>query len=108
MRKRLLKWFEIMTLLFAYDSVLISDRAEALQNSINAFEKYCIKWKLTVHVEKTKALVFQRGRNKQTEVNFTYCGCSIETVTKFNYLGIVFTEHYMTVYTNRLVSATLS
>ena len=51
----------IYLLLFADDSVLISETAEELQNLLNSFEKYCEKWKLKVNIEKTKVMVFRKG-----------------------------------------------
>ena len=55
----------IYLLLFADDAVpdavLISDSREGLQNSLSQQESYCKKWKLTVNVNKTKVMIFQRG-----------------------------------------------
>ena len=80
----------IFLLLFADDSVLSSDSAKGLQSLITAFEKYCIKWKLTVNVEKTKIVIFKKhNRNNEFPV-FKYMNKTIEIVKTFNYLGIVF------------------
>ena len=83
----------IFLLLFADDSVLISDSAEGLESLIIAFEKYCIKWKLTVNVEKTKIVIFKKhNRNNELPV-FKNMNKNIEKVKTFNYLGIVFTSN---------------
>ena len=83
----------IYLLLFADDSVLISDTEDGLQSLLDAFELYCKKWKLTVNAEKTKIVVFQKGRKAQNRYNFKYRGKSIEQLPTFNYLGIVFTSN---------------
>ena len=83
----------IYLLLFADDSVLISDTPTGLQQFLLAFKKYCEKWNLKVNVQKTKIVIFRRGRTLTEEINFTYSGNVIEKVNTFNYLGLVFTNN---------------
>ena len=78
----------IYLLLFADDAVLISDSREGLQNSLSQLESYCKKWKVTVNVNKTKVMIFQRGGRFPQET-FTYSGEDLEIVREFNYLGYV-------------------
>ena len=52
----------IYLLLFADDAVLFSESAEGLQSSLNNLNKYCNKWNITVNVEKTKIVIFHKGR----------------------------------------------
>ena len=80
----------IYLLLFADDSVLISDTATGLKQLLTEFEKYCDKWKLKVNVQKTKIVVFLRGWTLTEEINFTCSGNIIEKVNSFNYLCLVF------------------
>ena len=51
----------LFLLLFADDSVLLSETAEGLQNLINNVEKYCKKWNLTVNVNRQKLLFLKKG-----------------------------------------------
>ena len=83
----------IYLLLFVDDSVLISDTPTGLQQLLLAFEKYCEKWNLKVNVQKTKIVIFRRGRTLIEEINFTYSGNVIEKVNTFNYFGLVFTNN---------------
>ena len=83
----------IYLLLFADDSVLISDTPTGLQQLLLAFEKYCEKWNLKVNVQKSKIVIFRRGRTLIEEINFTYSGNVIEKVNTLNYLGLVFTNN---------------
>ena len=81
----------LFLLLFADDSVFLSETAEGLQNLINNFEKYCKKWNLKVNVNKTKIVVFKKGRLNQN-IKFAYRNDNLEIVETFNYLGVVFTR----------------
>ena len=83
----------IYLLLFADDSALIAESEAGLQNLISAFEKYCKKWNLTVNVDKTKIVIFKKGRTLNVDSTFTYSGINIAVVNTFNYLGIVFTSN---------------
>ncbi|MCG8049041.1 MAG: reverse transcriptase family protein, partial [Candidatus Thiodiazotropha endolucinida] len=76
----------IFLLLFADDAVLISDSKQGLQNSLTHLETYCNKWKLTINVEKTKIMIFQKGGRLPQET-FTLYGKNVEVVKEFNYLG---------------------
>ena len=80
----------IYLLLFADDSILISDTNTGLQQLLTKFEKYCDKWNLKVNVQKTKIVIFLRDRTLTEEINFTCSGNIIEKVNTFNYLRLVF------------------
>ena len=45
-------------------------------------------WKLTVNVDKSKIIVFSKGR--QTNYDFNLCGSRLEIVNEYKYLGILF------------------
>ena len=45
-------------ILYADDTVLISDSATDLQHQLNVFYEYCNEWKLKVNIEKTKIMIF--------------------------------------------------
>ena len=83
---------KLLLLLYAYDIVLFGKTPEELQKSLNILEKYCDRWKLTVNTAKTKILVFRKGGRLSSNLQFTYIGNNIEIVSKFCYLGIVFTS----------------
>ena len=51
----------IYLLLFADDTVLLSEAAQGLQQMLDNLHRYCNKWSLTVNVDKTKILVFRKG-----------------------------------------------
>ena len=61
--------------------------ASNLQKALDILENYCIRWKLTVNVIKTKIVIFRKGG-----IKFTYKGLEIEIVNKYSYLGVLFTS----------------
>ena len=83
---------KLFILLYADDIVLFGNSASELQNSIGILEEYCQKWKLTVNRTKTKVLIFRKGGRLPNALRFTYYGTEIEIVSRFSYLGIVFTS----------------
>jgi hypothetical protein len=60
----------VSCLLYADDLVLISESAIGLQNSLNILSCYCDKWKLTVNLDKTKIMIFNKAGRKLTRESF--------------------------------------
>ena len=72
--------------------VLFSDSRPGLQKGLDKLHKYCVDWGLTVKVEKTKCLVFNKGGKANSLDKWYYNGEALETVTSFKYLGVVFSS----------------
>jgi hypothetical protein len=83
--------FKIFMLLYADDIVIFANSAEELQRSIDILYDYCFKWKLKVNVSKTKIMIFRKGGTIPGGTIFNYNNDPIEIVSKFCYLGVVFT-----------------
>ena len=52
--------------------------------------QYCQKWKLSVNTQKSKVMVFRKGGVLRRNSHFHYGEHELEIVSKFTYLGIVF------------------
>ena len=65
----------------------MSDSAEDLQNALYAYDDYCRRWKMHVNYDKTKILIFSKG--KETKYTFTLQNTPIEVVNEFKYLGLL-------------------
>ena len=78
---------KLFLLLYADDTVLISESAEDLQVYLNPFEQYCTKWKLTVNINKRKVVIFSKGR-LSTKYNFQFQDVPLDIVKEYKYLGI--------------------
>ena len=84
--------FKIFMLLYADNIVLFANNPEELQEGLNLLSNYCKRWKLKINVAKTKITVFRRGGILPRNLIFYYDGEPIEIVSKFKYLGVVFTS----------------
>ena len=67
--------------------MLVAESPEELQKTIDRFHFYCKRWNLKMNIDKSKILIFCKGR-QSGELQFRYDDKSIETLTNFNYLGI--------------------
>ena len=78
-------------LLYADDLVLLSQSEEGLQKSVDWLNRFCEEWKLTVNMDKTKIVVFNKaGKLVQTNVKLNKVKIGDSKVYK--YLGIQFTS----------------
>ena len=86
-------YLKLFLLLYADDIVIFSDSPEGLKKSLDTLFECCHKWKLTVNIDKSKAMIFRKGGRISDDLSFTYYGdMETEIVSKYTYLGIVFTS----------------
>ena len=52
----------IFCLLYADDTLLLAESARELQDALNALHAYCSRWGLKVNLDKTKVVIFSRGK----------------------------------------------
>jgi hypothetical protein len=83
---------KLFLLLYADDIVIFSETESGLQKGLDILYEYCLRWKLTVNVEKTKIMIFKKSGRIRQNIQFMYDNKIIEIVSKFTYLGIVFTS----------------
>ena len=58
----------LFLILYADDTVIISESAEGLQKQLNDLYDYCNEWKLKVNTLKTKIVIFRnRGKVQATD-----------------------------------------
>ena len=84
---RLNTYLKLFIILYADDTVIMAESANDLQLALDKFHDYCNTWKLKVNVQKTKIVIFSKGR-LQRNVQFIYDNTEVEIVKEFNYLGI--------------------
>ena len=70
---------KMFMLLYADDTTICSECAEGLQQALDALSDYCDKWSLQVNVDKTKVIVFSRGKIRKMPT-IKYKGRSLEVV----------------------------
>ena len=62
-----------------------------MQTSLNVFHDYCIKWKLTVNMAKTKVVVFGSKGRRHPYVNLF--DNILEVTDCYKYLGLCFSKN---------------
>jgi hypothetical protein len=64
---------KLFIILYADDTVILSESQSDLQAQLDAFHEYCLTWKLKVNIDKTKIVIFGSGRTPQN-LSFKYNG----------------------------------
>lgn len=78
--------FKLFTLLYADDTVVMAESAQELQVALDTVFQYCLDWKLTVNISKTKIIIFSRGKVRIRPV-FKFGQEVIEIIDDYKYLG---------------------
>jgi hypothetical protein len=58
----------IFILLYADDTVLISENVNGMQTMLNIFSEYCNTWKLQVNIAKTNVVIFSKSNVTQKNI----------------------------------------
>ena len=82
----------LFVILYADDTIVLSDNAKEFQDILNTFNEYCKKWKLKINICKTKIIIFGNYIRNQ-HFTFYITGEEIEIVKEFKYLGVLFTKN---------------
>jgi hypothetical protein len=82
-------FLNLFILLYADDTIILSESQTELQNALNGMMDYCVENKLQVNVEKTKVVIFSRGKIRNVPI-FKYGDDIVDCVTEYKYLGIIF------------------
>ena len=80
--------FNLFMLQYADDAVFFAISAESLQNMLNKLHEYSALWELRVNTDKTKIMIFEKGR--KTNIDIFYNNILLEVVDNFKYLGTMF------------------
>ena len=87
-----LDMFKLFLLFYADDIVIMSETEEGLNLGLFLLENYCDRWKLTVNATNTKVMILRKGGRENRNIRCIYKWNVInEIVSKFTYIGIVFT-----------------
>ena len=76
-------------LVYADDLVIMLQTAHGLQNSLDKL--YCLKWKLSVNIDKTKVMIFNKSGRLLSSYSFKFDTHDIQLCQEYSCLGIVFT-----------------
>ena len=80
-------FLKLFVLLYADDTIILGENLRDLQTALDTVQEYCTKFKLIVNVNKTKIIIFSRGKVRRF-TTFKY-GCDIiEVVSDYVHLGV--------------------
>ena len=68
---------KMFLLLYADDTVIISENRQDLQLGLDIVENYCNKWKIILNIEKTKIVIFRKGGKLSVNDRWFYNGSQI-------------------------------
>ena len=71
---------------------LLEENTDDLQLCLDTLYDYCIRWKLLVHTDKTKIMIFRKRGRLANGIQFKYGNNKVEIVSMIVYLGILFTS----------------
>ena len=77
---------KLFIILFIDDQVVFAKSPYALQSLLSDVENYCTTWGIKINTNKTKVMIFEKGR--RTFYDFSSYNRNIEIVDNFKYLGI--------------------
>ena len=82
-------YIKLFTLLYADDTLVLAESPEDLQTALDALHEYCNTWSLHVNSDKTKIVVFSRGKVRRLP-SFHFNNRELSVVDDYVYLGITF------------------
>jgi hypothetical protein len=83
------QYVHLFLLLYADDTAILAENAEDMQRALNALNDYCIMNGLKINVDKTKVMIFSRGKVRNLpELYFN--NEKVQIVWEYKYLGTVF------------------
>ena len=87
------EFFKSHCLLYADDIALIGNSEEDLQNMLNILFNWCMKWRMTLNLSKSKRVHFRNVNEEKSHYSFIYGDSELDMVDRYKYLGIVVNEH---------------
>ena len=83
------KFMKLFVLLYADDTVILSETPDKLQIGLDNLYRYSDLWDLRINREKTKILVFSKGKIRRIP-DFTLAGEKLDVTFNYKYLGLFF------------------
>jgi hypothetical protein len=56
-------------MLYADDTVILSETKEGMQQALDIFESYCEIWRLQINVTKTKIMIFRKRKTLSQDMS---------------------------------------
>ena len=80
-------------MLYADDIALLAPDKASLQKMLDCLHDWCSRWKMLVNATKSQVVHFRRGPSvPRSDVVFKCGEYIMQTVDRYRYLGLIFTE----------------
>ena len=66
--EEIVTYFKLYILLYADDTVILAENPNDLQASLNEMEKYCDTFHFHIYINKTKILIFSKGKLRKHHI----------------------------------------
>ena len=87
----LLDKYRLSCIMYADDLVILSKSAQGLQQALDNLNNYCLKWKLSVNINKSNVMIFNKKGHLIKNFTFTYGNTALKITNEYCYLGVIFT-----------------
>ena len=85
--------YDLNSLLYADDMVLISESENKLQTLLNILQEWCFKWRVKVNTGKSEVIHFRKKNTLRSEHVFKLYDGEFKKVATYKYLGVILDEH---------------
>ena len=82
-------YLNIFCLLYADDTLVLAENKPQLELALSSLYDYCKKWDLKINVDKTKVIIFSKGKIRRYK-SFVFGDTTIDVVDDYVYLGTTF------------------
>ena len=82
-------FLKLYILLYADDTIIMTESPGDMQRAMDGMSQYCNTWDLTLNADKTKVVVFSKGKIRNRPKIY-YNGTLLEVVDCYDYLGCTF------------------
>lgn len=83
-------YLKLLVLMYADDTIILCDSERGMRQALIALNTYCNEWKLKLNCNKSKVVIFSRGKIDLSKYVFQF-GCEkIEVMEDYKYLGLTF------------------
>ncbi|VDI27517.1 palmitoyltransferase ZDHHC13/17 [Mytilus galloprovincialis] len=83
---------KISLLLYADDIVILTENENDMQRCLDVLYSWCQRWRLSVNCLKSNVMHFRKQRVPQSNFNFKIGPNSLQYVSQYKYLGIIFND----------------
>ena len=83
-------YLKLLVLMYADDTIVLCDSEGGMRQALMALNTYCNEWKLKLNCNKSKIVIFSRGKVDLSKYEFKFECEKIEVVEDYKYLGLTF------------------